>query len=97
MIKHVVFLKFKPSTTKDQIELLRKGFEALPGLIPEIRSYEFGLDVVRSERSFDYGLVSAFDDLDSLQRYSANPEHQKVLKHIREISDSIKSVDFEVK
>ncbi|MCL4510204.1 MAG: Dabb family protein [Bacteroidetes bacterium] len=95
MIKHIVFFKFKPSITENEIAKLKKGLSALPGLIPEIKHYEFGRNVIHSERSYDFALIAIFDDLNSLQRYSKHPEHQKVLKLINEISDSIKSVDLE--
>jgi Stress responsive A/B Barrel Domain len=96
VIRHIVFLKFKTSATKQDIILLEDGFKSLPGLIPEIKLYEFGRDIMRSERSFDFALISGFDDMESLRRYSAHPDHQKLLKHITGICDSIKSVDFEI-
>ena len=95
MVRHMVFFKFKTTVTEGQIELLKNGLGALPGIIPEIREYEFGRNVVPSERAYDFALISAFDDLDSLRKYSSHPEHQKVLKHIDAICDSIKSVDYE--
>lgn len=95
MIKHVIFFKFKPETTEQDIEKLAEGLGALPSTIPEIKSYEFGRDVVRSERAYDFALVSSFDDLEAVGRYSRHPEHQKVLKHINAICSKVKSVDFE--
>ena len=97
MVRHLVFFKFKTTVTEGQIELLENGLDALPGIIPEIREYEFGRNVVPSERAYDFALISAFDDLDSLRKYSSHPEHQKVLKHINAICDSIKSVDYEMR
>ncbi len=97
MIKHIIFFKFNAGTTEQDIETLAEGLGSLPSAIPEIRSYQFGPDVVRSERAYDFALVSSFDDLEALRRYSAHPEHQKVLKHINAICVSIKSVDFECK
>ncbi|MCL4539554.1 MAG: Dabb family protein [Bacteroidetes bacterium] len=95
MIHHIVFFKFKESVKEPDIRKLEDGLGSLPARIPEIRRYELGRDVMRSDRSFDFALDSSFDDLDSLRRYSGHPEHQKVLKHINEICSSIKSVDFE--
>jgi len=95
MIRHVIFLKFKTGTSESEIRILEDGFRNLPAAIPEIKFYEFGRDIVRSDRAFDFALVSAFDDLNSLRRYSAHHEHQKLLKHINSICDSIKSVDYE--
>ncbi|MCL5268882.1 MAG: Dabb family protein [Bacteroidetes bacterium] len=94
MIKHVVLFKFKSNVTDSDISKLEEGLGALPSIISEIKEYEFGRNVINSERSFDFGLVSGFDDLDALQRYSKHPHHLEVLKHIGEICDNIKSVDF---
>ena len=95
MITHVVLFKFKPETTEDQIQQLAEGLGALPQLIEEIREFRFGIDVVRSERSYDLGLVSSFDDLDALQRYQVHPEHQKVVAHAKAIASNVTAVDFE--
>ena len=67
MIKHVVFLKFKADATEAMIAKIEAGLGALPGIIPEIRYYDFGRDVVHSPRSWDFALVSLFDDLDALK------------------------------
>ncbi len=95
MITHVVFFKFKPETTESDIQKLTEGFRGLPGAIEEIREFRFGADVIRSERSYDYGLVSSFDDLDAMQRYQVHPQHQKVVAHVKAISASVVAVDFE--
>jgi hypothetical protein len=94
MIKHVVLMKFKSGIEEEAFSMLEKGLASLPAAIPVIREYQFGLDVVRSDRSYDFGLVSAFDDLPSLEAYQAHPEHQKVLALIREICEDIRAVDF---
>lgn len=94
MFKHLVFVKFKSDAPEERIQAMEKGLGALPGIIPEIKFYDFGRDVVRSDRSYDFGLISHFDDQDALQRYGAHPEHQKVLQIIREIAENIVAVDF---
>ena len=75
MITHVVLFKFKPETTAGEIQQLVEGLGDLPQSIEDIREFRFGTDVIRSERSYDLGLVSSFDDLDALQRYQVYPEH----------------------
>jgi quinol monooxygenase YgiN len=94
MIKHVVFMKFKPGITDEQIEELRKGLSALPRKIPEIKEYAFGKDVLRSDRSMDYALVSAFTDPEALKRYSEHPDHQAVVSLVRSLSEKTLTVDF---
>ena len=95
MITHMVCMQFKPEVLEEQIRELERQLENLPNIIMEIQSYEFGRDVVRSERSYDFGLVSLFANTVTLQRYQQHPEHQKVLAHIRQICKSVIAVDFE--
>ena len=94
MITHVVFFKFKPETSPAEIQLLADGLGGLPEQIEEIREFRFGADVIQSERSYDFCLVSSFDDLDAMQRYQVHPEHQKVVAHVKKISSSVIAVDF---
>jgi quinol monooxygenase YgiN len=95
MITHIVLFKFKPETTETEVQKLAEGLGGLPQLIEEIREFRFGADVVRSERSYDLGLVSSFEDLDALQRYNVHPEHQKVVAQVKAIAANVVAVDFE--
>ena len=94
MLKHVVFFKFKDGVGEEKIVDLEKSLAALPPVIPEILSYEFGRDVVRSERSYDLALVSTFKDLEALQHYQKHPDHQVVLKKVNDLCESVLVVDF---
>ncbi len=94
MIKHVVMLKFKKDAQETGIGELEKKLGALPGVIPEIKSYEFGRDVLRSERSYDFALVSVFEDIEFLKRYQIHPRHKEVLKKVKDLCDSVIVADF---
>ena len=94
MINHVVLMKFKPEAQESDIVKLEKHLEELPNKIVEIHSYEFGRDILRSERSYDFALVSLFANVESLERYQKHPEHIKVLKIVGEICDSVIVSDF---
>ena len=94
MLKHVVFFKFKQGVAEEEIVDLEKSLAELPPVIPEILSYEFGRDVIRSERSYDLALVSTFRDLESLQRYQIHPDHQIVLQKVNNLCESVLAVDF---
>ena len=94
MLHHIVLMKFKPGVGEDQIDRLAKMLDALPNTIIEIQTYEFGRDIVRSERSYDFALVSGFANLEAMQRYQSHPEHQRVVAHIRAMCDDIRAVDF---
>ncbi len=94
MLKHVVFMKFKPTATDTDILDLEKSLGALPAAIPEIKGYEFGRDIVKSERSYDFALVSAFESLETMKRYQVHPDHLVVLEKVKKLVDSILAVDY---
>ncbi|BCR03625.1 stress responsive protein [Desulfuromonas versatilis] len=95
MLKHLVFMKFKPETSDAQIAAIEEALGALPDAIPEIKEFVFGRDVVRSERSYDFGLVSSFDDLEAMGRYQVHPDHQAALVLIKAAVSGVVAVDFE--
>lgn len=94
MLKHVVFMKFKPTATEEDILDLEKALGALPEAIPEIKGYEFGRDIVKSERSYDLALVSTFESLETMKRYQVHPDHVLVLEKVKKLVESILVVDF---
>lgn len=94
MIHHIVMLKFKPGVEEEKIDELASLLEELPNKIIEIHLYEFGRDVLKTDRSYDFGLVALFANLEALGRYQKHPEHLKVLEKIGAICDDVKIVDF---
>lgn len=94
MLHHIVLMKFKPDVTENQIHRLEQMLDRLPDKVIEIQTYEFGRDVVRSDRSYDFALVSGFANLAAMNRYQTHPDHQKVVAHIRAICEDIRAVDF---
>ncbi|OQY59085.1 MAG: stress responsive alpha-beta barrel domain-containing protein [Desulfobacteraceae bacterium 4572_88] len=94
MIKHVVLMKFKPGASEARFADMEEGLKSLPGVISEIKSYEFGLDVVRGERSYDFALIAEFENLGSLKGYQEHPDHLAVVEIIREICENMVAVDF---
>jgi hypothetical protein len=95
MLKHVVFMKFKTSVTESDIADLEKSLRALPGVIPEIKEYVLGRDVLHTERSYDFALVSAFESIEAMKKYQVHPDHVAVLGKVRAMCDGILAVDFE--
>lgn len=95
MLKHVVFMKFKTDIPEMAVREIEAGLAALPAKIPEIKGFEFGRDVLRSERSYDFALVSTFSDLEAMKRYQVHPDHVLVVNKVRSACDSILAVDFE--
>lgn len=94
MLNHVVMMKFKPDVTEEQIASLERMLDDLPNKIIEIHTYEFGRDIVGSERSYDFALVSLFANPETLQRYQTHPEHLKIVEVLKRMCENILTVDF---
>lgn len=95
MITHVEMMKFKSDVTKKSIDELEALLDGLPDRINEIQSYDFGRDVVQSQRSYDFALVSVFANLDTLKHYQQHPDHQVVIKKLSAMCENIIAVDYE--
>ena len=95
MFTHVVLFKYKEGVKNEDIEEVERLFTALPGKIAEIRRYEFGRDIMQTERSYDLGLISAFDDLKAYEVYRDHPKHKVIIKKNNAICESVITVDFE--
>lgn len=96
MIKHVVVAKFKAGVSDAVIADIEKGLSGLPAIIAEIKQFQFGRDVLRSERSYDFALASEFEDLEALKRYLVHPAHVEAATILRQNSESLIVADFEV-
>ncbi len=95
MITHIVFFKLgEPSAEK--IAETRNMLLSMSGRIPGIRHFEVGVDVIRSERSYDLALVTRFDSLADLKAYQEHPLHAgEVVPHVKSVCSSIIAVDYE--
>jgi hypothetical protein len=94
MLTHVVLMKFKPETSDAEIRELEALLNDLPNKIMEIKMFEFGRDVLRSERSHDFALVALFANLPALERYQSHPDHLPVVAKIKAMCTSLAAVDF---
>jgi hypothetical protein len=94
MLNHVVLMKFKPDVSEQDIRDLEAALDGLSNRIMEIKMYEFGRDVLQSERSYDFALVSLFANLPALKRYQEHPDHLPVAAKIRSMCASLVTVDF---
>jgi hypothetical protein len=86
VFRHVVLLRWKPEATPEQRAAVETGLAALPGLIPEIRTYTIGTDAGVNVGNYDLVVVADFDDVDGYLVYRDQPDHQAVIReHIAPI------------
>ena len=93
MITHVVLFKLKDRSSHS-IEKAKDILLGLKDRIPVLRYIEVGIDVLRSERSYDIALITKFDSIEDLQTYQIHPVHLEVAKYINSVKEVSISVDF---
>lgn len=79
MFRHIVLLTLDPATTTDEVDEIVTSLRALPGRIPELRSYVVGVDAGLAEDNATIGVVADFDDRDGYLVYRDHPDHQDVI------------------
>lgn len=82
MIQHIVSIRLKEEF-KSKAEMIKRGLEALPEKINEIKYFEVGINISVSPSAYDLVLVSEFETLSSLKAYQIHKEHVKVLEMIK--------------
>lgn len=96
MIAHIVMFKLK-EPTESNVALVRDMLLSMNGKLPMLRHLEIGVDVVRSERSYDVALYSKFDNLADLQAYQVHPYHaDTVVPCMKANCASIVAADYEI-
>jgi len=92
MITHIVLFKF--GAASDATEAVRLLL-SMKGRVPSLVDVEAGLDVTKSARSFDVGLITRHRTRDDLDAYQKDPVHLEVAAFIKERSTGAAAVDFE--
>ena len=95
MITHIVFFKLNDPTA-EALATTREKLLSMQGKIEQLRHLEAGIDVIRSERSYDIALITRFDSLEDLQAYQVHPYHAgEVVPYMKSVCSSIVAVDYQ--
>ena len=90
-LRHVVIFKFKETASEADIQSVEAAFSALPGKIPEIRDYEWGINNSPEglEKGFTHCFFLTFDSEEDRATYLPHPDHKafgEVLKpHLEDV------------
>lgn len=84
MMKHIVFLQFKESLTKAEIQHVFDLLEGLGKTIPEIKTFKYGKydSGEGANQGFDYGFEIEFDNAADRDVYLVHPDHVAVAGQI---------------
>ena len=94
MFTHIVLFKAK-EPTEENLKFLEKTFLSMDGNIEELKQLEVGIDVIRSDRSYDIAIITRFDSKEDYLAYDVNKFHvEKVKKVIGSYIEASKTIDF---
>lgn len=96
MLKHVVCYKLKDASPEN----CRKTQDVLlsmQGQIEEIKGIEVGIDMLRSDRSYDIVLQILFENEAAMEAYRVHPYHKTVVQpYMHAARETSVSVDYKL-
>lgn len=93
-LTHIVLFRLHDTSTEN-IERVTAKLRSLKGNVPTLNRIEVGANVVASDRAYDIGLVTRFDDLAAMAAYQVHPFHQDVLAYMNTVMKTVVSIDYE--
>lgn len=94
MFTHIVLFKVK-EPTKENLEFIENTLLSMNGNVKELKELEVGIDVIRSDRSYDVAIITRFDSKEDYLAYDVNEFHvEKVKKVIGPYLEESKTIDF---
>ncbi|MFH1119452.1 MAG: Dabb family protein [Bacteroidota bacterium] len=98
MIRHIVFFRLQEEIPADQrrtlLEEVQSKLEILPALIPEIQSFEIGINFTNDPKAADLSLLSSFRDIADLNIYQEHTEHKAFIEWNRNKCPKYSVVDY---
>jgi len=95
-LHHVVAIKFKEGTSKDQIKTVEKAFVDLKKKIKEVNSLKWGTNVSpeKHDKGFTHCFILTFNSEKDRDTYLAHPEHKEFGKVLSPVMADVFVIDF---
>ncbi len=96
ILRHVVLFKFKEGAPKEKITEIENAFGALQSKIPQIQSYEWGLNNSPEglEKGFTHCFLVTFKSEADRVVYLPHPDHQAFVKLLQPHLEDVLVVDY---
>ena len=96
VLYHVVWFKFKPAASADQIKTVEDAFSALKTKIPGIDSYNWGTNISpeKKNKGFTHCFILTFHSDKDRDTYLVHPEHKAFGKIVGPTLDDVAVIDF---
>jgi hypothetical protein len=95
-LRHVVSLKFKDTTTKEQIKQVEDAFAALETRIPSVNSLKWGTNVSpeKLNKGYTHCFVLTFKSDKDRDDYLVHPAHKDFGKLLEPVLAEVMVIDF---
>lgn len=95
-LRHVVLFKFKDGTLEEDIKKVEQAFAALPGKIPQIKAYEWGINNSPEglDKGFTHCFFLSFDTEADRAIYLPHPDHKAFGDILGPHLDDVLVVDY---
>ena len=80
MFRHVVMFRLREAATDEDRGAIVGALRELPARIPELRSYEIGVDAGLGSGNAHLVIVAEFDGADGYIVYRDHPAHREVIE-----------------
>ncbi len=99
VLRHVVLFKFKEGTSIENIKKVEEVFSELPSKIPQIASYEWGLNNSPEglEKGFTHCFLLTFKSEKDRAAYLPHPDHKAFGNVLKPHLDDVLVLDYWVK
>lgn len=81
MILHIATFRWKDEVTEADVSALTAALNEMAAGIPEIRSYNAGVNLHLRPGGSDYGVAAIVDDAAGLDTYLDHPAHKAVYEN----------------
>jgi hypothetical protein len=99
MFTHIVLWKLKESaggrSREENARLMKERFEEIENMIDGLRRLVVGIDVLRTEASFDVALYTEFESRAAYEGYDAHPAHKALAAFIKDLRVDRRVIDYE--
>lgn len=95
-LRHVVSFKWKEGTSQDQIDRIVDAFAALEKKIPQIKSFEWGVNnsPEKLNKGFTHTFFLTFKTEQDRETYLVHPDHKEFGKLLGPVLGDVMVVDY---
>lgn len=94
MIRHIVVFKFNEGVNEEEKSTGINMLKDLKNKIPEIQEWEIRIQRVPSEKYYDFVQISSFEDVEAIDCFKKNQDHEEVKQYLKSRATWVK-VDYD--